>query len=360
MLGRHLAAGRKQFSDCSRAARWLLAGLAGATPIGLHAQSPPVRVTYGASAGSVSESGVYVAPADTGTAIITVEGPPSTDTIRVPVLQSAPRADPPARPRPDTELRPKDGLWLDEDFSRYTSIDQYRSNPFGWTVSGPKWFHQEQMALDKGQGYSGSPQSLRYDWPGGPACKSDYAIVSSYRAPPVPEVWVEVVHKFATTFNTNTRSAGGSCGFGEYKFVLLWRTIGDRFDLINGHLGREWWSKNPQSPAFGHPPDCAGPNRNCRVPALGSDMHWDGQWHVYRFHIRFNSAQGVADGVYQVWVDGRLVNDVQRVDLTESHSHKWSNRLKEIFLGSNSNSGTSRPTQTWWGRLRIYTSDPGW
>src|SRR6185295_6865545 len=66
MLGRHLAAGRKQFSDCSRAARWLLAGLAGATPIGLHAQSPPVRVTYGASAGSVSESGVYVAPADTG------------------------------------------------------------------------------------------------------------------------------------------------------------------------------------------------------------------------------------------------------------------------------------------------------
>ena len=349
MSGRHRRAWRP--------GRWLLAGAASVSPLALHSQSPATRVTYTARTGTVSATGLYTAPADTGAATITVQGAPSTDTIRVAVVRSAVVRSPPP---PDTGQRPKDGLWLDEDFSRYTSIEQYRGNPFGWTVGGPKWFHQDQLALDRGQGYGGSPQSLRYDWPGGPACRSDYAIVTSYKAPEVSELWIEAVHKFAPTFNTNTKNAGGMCEFGEYKFLLFWRPIGDRFDLVNGHLGREWWSKNPQSPAFGRPPECAGPNRSCRLPALGSDMHWDGQWHVYRFHIRFNSAQGVADGVFQVWVDGRLVNDVQRVDMTESHSHKWSNRLKEIFLGSNSNSGTSRPTQTWWGRLRIYTSDPGW
>jgi hypothetical protein len=89
-------------------------------------------------------------------------------------------------------------------------------------------------------------------------------------------------------------------------------------------------------------------------------MHWDGQWHVYRAHIRFNTAQGMPDGVFQIWVDGKLVKNAQGVDLTNSTTRKWSNRLSSIMLGSNSNSGTSGPTQTWWGRLRIYTSDPGW
>src|SRR5262249_7431115 len=176
------------------------------------------------------------------------------------------------------------------------------TNPFGWTVSGPKWFHQSQIQLDHSQGYGGSPQSLRYDWPGGPRCNSDYAIISSYKAPPVSELWVEIVHKFATTFNTNTQNAGGMGTFGEDKFLLFWRPTRDRFDLINGKMARQWWSANPESPKVGGPPDCAGSNHNCVVPGLGSDMHWDDQWHVYRAHIKFNSAQGARDGVFQIWV----------------------------------------------------------
>src|SRR5437763_656760 len=83
-------------------------------PLALHSQSPAVRVTYAASTGTVSETGLYTAPADTGAATITVQGAPSTDTIRVAVVRSAVvRSPPPA----DTGPRPKDGLWLDEDFS---------------------------------------------------------------------------------------------------------------------------------------------------------------------------------------------------------------------------------------------------
>ena len=38
----------------------------------------------------------------------------------------------------------------------------------------------------------------------------------------------------------------------------------------------------------------------------------------------------------------------------------WSGRLSEIYLGSNSNSGTYVPTKNWWGHLKIYTSNPNW
>jgi hypothetical protein len=287
--------------------------------------------------------------------MVTVLGMASTDSIPVVVVGSS---------APTARRSAKDGPWLDEDFSRYNSIAQYRRNPYQWLISDvPRWFHQDQLALDPTEGYSGSKQSLRYDWPGagrGSACSSDYAIATSYVAPPSPEIWIEVVHKFAPTFNTNTRNVGGSCNFGAYKFLLFWRPTGDRFDLINGKLAREWWSANPETPPFGRPPECVGSNHNCRVGPLGSNMHWDGQWHVYRTHIRFNSAQGVRDGVFQIWVDGKLVKDVQGIDMTNSTTHKWSNRLSHITLGSNSNSGTAGPTQTWWGRLRIYTSDPGW
>ena len=344
-------------------------------PFLLPAQDPGVRVTYRATAGTVTETGLYTAPSTPSAAAVIVRGGSSTNTVQITVVGgSTPVAErSEGRPnQPQSTDRPsgasqrvaKNGLWLDEDFSRYNSISEYRSNPYKWLTSDvPGWFHQEQLALDPAEGYGGSKQSLRYDWPGtgrASACASDYAIVTNYAAPPDPEVWIEIVHKFARSFNTNTRNVGGACKFGEYKFLLFWRPSGDRFDLINGKLAREWWSANPESPPFGRPHECVGSNHNCRVAALGSDMHWDGQWHVYRVHIRFNSAQGARDGVLQLWVDGRLVKDVQGVDMTNSTTHKWSNRLKSVMLGSNSNSGTSGPTQTWWGRLRIYTSDPGW
>ncbi len=313
------------------------------------------RVDYRATAGTVTERGLYVAPATGDTGAVTARHGALTNTIRVVVVSGGTTDSGATRPA-------RGGLWLDENFSRYASAEHYRRNPFGRLANTPRWFNQSRIALDSAEGYDGSPQSLRYDWWGNGAsgCGKDITIATSYKAPPVSEVWIEAVHKFATTFNTNVIGRGGACKFGEYKFLLLWRPIGDRFDLINGKLGREWWSTNPETPGFGAPPMCSGSNYNCRVPALGSNPLWDGQWHVYRVHIRFNSARGVPDGVFELWVDGRLVKSRRRVDMTNSRSGKWSNRLSEIFLGSNSNSGTGQPTHTWWGRLRVYTSDPGW
>jgi hypothetical protein len=315
-----------------------------------------VPVAYTATGGSISVSGYYTAGSSGGTfrVIATAQGG-KADTSSVSITSSAPPPPPP-------------GLWLDEDFSRYTSMDHYKSNPFGWNVTPPSWAHQEQFSW--GPGYNGSKQSLQYNWPGvdrATTCGSDYAITSIYKAPQVPEVWIEFVHQYATTFNTNTTNVGGTCNFGEYKMLLLWRSVGDRFDLVNGHGGYSWWSGNPQSPyavsTSTTPCSQAGSGGNCEVTALGkgtSAMRWDGQWHVYRVHIKFNSAQGVKDGVFQIWVDGQLVKDLRNIDMTNYSNGLWTNRLQSIMLGSNSNSGTSQPTYTRWGRVRVWTGSPGW
>jgi hypothetical protein len=326
------------------------------------AQAPHIHVQYSASAGSVTDGGLYLAPPSAAPAVVTARSRGLTSTVRVIVVKgdsTKVKGD-----TTGTSPRPtQGGPWLDEDFSRYTSADQYRSNPFGWMAANPpRWFNQSRISVDTTQGYEGSRQSLRYDWRGNgrEGCSKDITIATSYKAPPASEVWIEVVHKFATTFNTNVIGTGGVCKFGEYKFLLMWRPTGDRFDLINGHMGRQWWSGNPETPAFGRPPDCSGFNYNCSIPALGSNPLWDGQWHVYRVHIRFNSASGVPDGVFEIWVDGKPVKSRRNIDMTDARSHKWANRLSEIFLGGNSNSGTGQPARTWWGRLRIYTSDPHW
>jgi len=317
-----------------------------------------VPVAYTATGGTISVTGYYKAGSASGTyrVIATAEGG-KADTSSVSISGTT------SQPPP-----PPGGLWLDEDFSRYTSLDHYKSNPFGWNVTPPSWAHQEQFTW--GPGYNGSKQSLQYNWPGvdrATTCGSDYAITTIYKAPSVQELWMEFVHQYAATFNTNTTNVGGTCSFGEYKMLLMWRPNGDRFDLVNGHGGYAWWSGHPQSPAATDTPtqNCSGTGAggNCDVPALGtgeSAMLWDGQWHVYRVHIKFNSAQGVKDGIYQIWVDGRLVKDVRNIDMTNFMTGVWTNRLVSIMLGSNSNSGTSGPTYTRWGRLRVWTSNPGW
>jgi hypothetical protein len=260
-----------------------------------------------------------------------------------------------------------------EDFSSYGgSTATWKANPHDWMVGASSWMHQEQIHIDTQELYNGHP-TLRYDWPGPGGgggwggCNTDPAITADYRGPTAREVWVEVVHKFRSDWNDR----GPGCNFGEYKFLLLWRQS-DRFGIGNGHDGASWWSASPQSPVFdGYAPYCSteGGGENCRwgygkdqeqYRATVPDRHWDGEWHVYRVHVRIPAVKGNADGIYEVWVDG--VQTVGRYGRTfiDNANGEFTTRISEIMLGSNSNSGTLVPTQTWWGHLKVWTSNPGW
>jgi len=324
-------------------------------------------VAYTATGGSVSVTGYYTAGSTGGTfrVIATAEGG-KADTSSVSITASAP---------------PPGGLWLNEDFSRYTSDENFRSNPYGWQVTPATWYNQQQIHIDKQVLFEGH-QTLRYDWPGPgvrfnsagedywAGCSTDPAIQASYKTPNVSEVWIEVAHRFATNFNTNATSSGGTCigNTAGYKFLLMWRTAGDRFDLLNGLSGYNWWSAHPAVEPQAIKTVCSGIGFNCQLgygegqsqflPVIPGPF-WDGKWHIYRVHIKMPNTMGEKTGVFEMWIDGTLVKRVVNQDFIK-YNGLWSNRLASIALGSNSNSGTSHATNNWWGRLRVWTANPNW
>ncbi len=267
--------------------------------------------------------------------------------------------------------------WRDENFSRYTSDAHWRSNPFGWQVSAPTWYNQGAIHIDRSVTYDGH-QTLRYDWPAPPSgytasywCNKQIAREADYRLPDVREVWIEVVHKFATTFNTNHTSSGGYCGTAQYKFLLpRLKGVSHRIGgMGNGTRGYQWWNAHPSSvnqTVYGT--NCSGIGWDCRMGyGTGQSIYqanvpgplWDGQWHVYRIHVKLTAYKGEKSGIVENWIDGKLVKRLTGQDFIRWNGD-WSNRFDALALGSNSNSGTSRATSNWWGRLRIWTTNPGW
>ena len=271
-------------------------------------------------------------------------------------------------------------MWLDEDFSRYTSIDQLLSNPLGRLTNPskwPGWYHTKDITLAPGEGYDGSRQSVRYEWPVA-RCKRDYQISLEYKPPPQREFWAEVAVKFATTFTTSESECGGSA----YKMIFFFLPDsaghpGGRFDLVNGNNGSIWRASNPETPPFAGGSACEkGNNRHCRVDALNNlngdpptfNRRWDGQWHLYRFHIALSSCPTCPDGAYEIWTDnpkagGAMVRVDSRRNLVavNSRTRVYADRIARITLGGNLNRGPSQPgARVWWGRLRIWTKDPGW
>jgi hypothetical protein len=194
-------------------------------------------------------------------------------------------------------------------------------------------------------------------------------------------MWIEVAHRFASNFSTNKLGVeGGLCGVGGYKHLLFWRRwSGDRFDLINGNNGTQWWSAHPGGETqpmdqygFGYA-TCSGIGWNCHLGYGGkgtsndqaayrgdvpADSH-DGQWHLYRVHIKLPAVKGETTGVFEMWLDGKLVKRVTGQAFIRRDGG-WSNRLEFIALGSNSNSGTAQASSNWWGHLKIWTTNPGW
>jgi len=262
--------------------------------------------------------------------------------------------------------------WRVEDFTTYGgSTSKWKSDPHDWMYSASSWMHQERIVLDTKNLYNGHP-TLRYDWPGPAAgspwggCNTDPAIQASYKAPSNREVWIEVAHKFRSDWYP----LGPNCNAGGYKLLLLWRES-DRFDIINFVNAKNWWSGSPQKAPYSGYSYCStsGAGENCRW-GYGKDqsqflsslpgMHWDSQWHIYRVHLRIPAVKGNTDGIYEIWIDGKKVLNRYNRTFIANNTGAFLNHITSIALGSNSNSGTRVATQTWWGHLKIWTSNPGW
>lgn len=195
-----------------------------------------------------------------------------------------------------------------------------------------------RISLESSGGYGTSGKFMRYNFAAAP-CNTDYSVGRSMQMPPnAREVWVEVVARFAPNFKASYEGNSGCSYAYSYKFLFMVRDPGR-------------WEIQPQGKPFeglitvGHPTGVT--NVTTSVPFMS-----DGQWHVWRWHARYG-----ANGSNRIWVDGQLIYSFA------GNTGEPSNPAMPFYglkLGANSNNGFSVPTSLDWGRVRMYTTNPGW
>lgn len=236
--------------------------------------------------------------------------------------------------------------WLTEDFSTYSSTANMLADPRG-IYSVAEDVNTADMALDTSVGYAGYSltQSMRYDWPdrtgeGGSGTTgrcSDDTIGRNLSLPSsTTEIWVELVFKTDSFFKTLAPSGWGCTSAAAYK-TLFGRTNVSRFNIVMGIFGETadytWGYPGNEEPA-----DYA--------------LTWtpfDGNWHVYRMHMKVGSGTGIAT----LMVDGTIVK--QLTGITTSASSIYG-----IALGRNMNQGPGAVQSEWWGSVKVYNADPSW
>ncbi len=83
---------------------------------------------------------------------------------------------------------------------------------------------------------------------------------------------------------------------------------------------------------------------------------WDGEWHAMRHHLRMPSGPGVCDGIARLWINDELIIDGTGM-CTRSHAPQ-DTFFRNVAHGRNANPIGSGVRD--WGRMRIYTQNPGW
>lgn len=238
--------------------------------------------------------------------------------------------------------------FLEDDFSTYTSTANLISNPRSVFVTVED-FRSNQIVLDEAVGFGTSTKSMRYDFPdrtgeGGSGTSgrcTDYSISRMLRTEGRKHVWVEVYARFSTNFTVRAPTEWNCTSAAEYKFL---------FGSVSSGTGRFNLEFQSNRWIFGYPGNETAVVRD-GTPAPSS--FWDGQWHRYRFEFKVSSATDVADGAARAWID-----DLQIADLSGLVINR--NGLYGIPLGRNMNQGPGAPQSVWWGRVRVYDSNPGW
>lgn len=289
------------------------------------------------SVATVSNSGVVTARrAGTATITATSDGRSSTSTVLVTAVAAADPTPPAVVPEPPSTggLTPPPaatkGAYIVEDFSSYSSTSQFVSDPRG-IYNRVEDQRTDRMSIDNTVGYGGSNRSLRYDYPGGMAL--EYTITRQLRVPAgTKEVWVEAVVRFQPGFTFDT---GG--GMKLLHVNVFPDGIG-RFgiNIENGNGG----TINAEGPVD---------NYNAfylRGPSSNS-LRSGGDWHVIRFHVNLAGTK-----THRFWFDGNYVGSQ-----TASTS---ANQVTGISLARNMNRTGSDPQSLWWGRVAVWTENPGW
>jgi hypothetical protein len=159
------------------------------------------------------------------------------------------------------------------------------------------------------------------------------------------EIWQETFIKFSSNWKTDF---GGS-GNPDHKTILWFDRDSDvRWSFHIGNYGHDmnvFTSYDDTQPRMKNPP---GP------PDLPNEV-WDGEWHSLRFHFDMGM-QGQPNAVIEMWLDGVLYFQSFSLRTYNIASHYFN----KTALGRNLNQLPDQNQTVWYGRTRVWISDPGW
>jgi len=155
------------------------------------------------------------------------------------------------------------------------------------------------------------------------------------------EIWQETYIKFSSNWKTDF---GGS-GNPDHKTILwLDRNSEVRWSFHIGVYGGSIKVFNVSS----------NPDPPVTYPNLATSI-WDGTWHHYRIHFNMGTPGG-GDAEIQLWIDGVLSASANNLPAPNTADH-W---FYKACLGRNLNQQPDQNQTVWYGRTRVWTSDPGW
>ncbi|MDQ2999887.1 MAG: hypothetical protein M3Y08_01300 [Fibrobacterota bacterium] len=149
------------------------------------------------------------------------------------------------------------------------------------------------------------------------------------------EVYIKMDMKFGTAFD-----------FGQGQKIM-------RVRAFNVGGGVNYWDFIAQITSAGTSAQQAGTTESYQITfSRNSGSTWGvvnktfvrQQWYTFQYRYYLNSAQGVADGTFQCWLDGTLIANYTNLDLIGAGT--WNNTINRILWGgwySNGAGGNPNP-----------------
>jgi hypothetical protein len=153
-----------------------------------------------------------------------------------------------------------------------------------------------------------SPQDiLEIRWPtslSGGSAPIDYVHIYPALA---SRLWIAMTFWFDPLWTNN-----GNIGT-KFAFTRLGTTTGEVSNSNTNHYINLVNGQSALSDAFGFDTQFGSGGTNKSYSGFPASLLLDGKWHVIEFYLQLNSAPGVADGIYQVAVDGILRKEHRNV-----------------------------------------------
>ncbi len=227
-------------------------------------------------------------------------------------------------------------VWYEFDPSRFASQDAFES--FAQFVA-------PGVTLTSGSTHDGTMGNfVRTTYAGNGEIGSPQFQLRLPLSGTVKEIWLETWVRMCTAWT----------GVSDDKILFIFEDHTPAGGVFQ--VNRWWFSPRGQGDWYGGPdldvtdrffpfPD-GTPNQDSEV--------WDGRWHRVRVHARHPMNEVTANGVFEVWWDGRRVESRADANSRTPALARWA--AVSFSMDADPRGCGTRD----WGPLRVYSENPGW